>query len=295
MEDYKKRWRDNALANLLGGAISVGFSLIVPAMMSRFLNEKDFHIWNIGMQVALYIQVIGIGIQTAVSRQIAQEGAASNRAMEIDVINSAFRVAFVMVMLCCIAVGIFVALGPVLFKIDQGELQKILRLSVFWIGLGSSIQIMYFVAAGLCVGKHLNIINVALQLFLKAVMVAGLYFLSKFCDGVLGFSEMYFFSVCVSVPLVFFLVKYFYPDFYWLHAAIDQKLKASGFGSGLVYVTGTEDSAPTRIDIAGSVANLNSMPDVKRQFDVRVYCVLSMCSGLLPLLLCVCVCVCSLS
>lgn len=54
-----------------------------------------------------------------------------------------------------------------------------------------------------------------------------------------------------------------------LHAAIDQKLKASGFGPSLVYVTGTEDSAPTRIDIAGSVANLNSMPDVKRQFDGR--------------------------
>src|SRR5476649_33324 len=61
----------NAVANVIGGAGSALFNLLLPALVVRHLGKLEFSIWSLALQILIYLQIFGFGLQTAMTKFIA--------------------------------------------------------------------------------------------------------------------------------------------------------------------------------------------------------------------------------
>jgi O-antigen/teichoic acid export membrane protein len=80
----------NSLANLASGLSTAALTLLVPALLSRYLTQPEFSAWMLIVQLAAYVALLNLGIQGATSRYVAFYTARGDREKTSEVVSTAF-------------------------------------------------------------------------------------------------------------------------------------------------------------------------------------------------------------
>lgn len=174
MSKVFERWFSNSFFNLIGGLATAGVNLLLPAIVVKHLTGESFSVWNLALQMMVYVNLLSLGLQTATARAVAHAGERN----EIDgdnklptivraarsISNRAAGAAFLFVL-------ILVIVYPQLFPGVPVNLVGDFRLTIALFGLSAVIQILPQVDMGVFQGLHRNVVFVSVQMIIRLFTV----------------------------------------------------------------------------------------------------------------------------
>lgn len=172
MSALLKRWLGNSLANLIGGLATAGVNVLLPAVVVKHLSVEAFSVWNLALQMVVYVNLLSLGLQTATARAIAY--AADQKAATADlpgIVRAARSISrgaagAALLMVVALVVGY-----PLLFPGMSVELVGDFRVTLLLFGCSAILQIFAQVDMGVFQGLHRNVVFVGVQMAMRLLTV----------------------------------------------------------------------------------------------------------------------------
>jgi O-antigen/teichoic acid export membrane protein len=164
MTSLRSIFLKNAFANVIGGAGTALFNLLLPALVVRHLDKLEFSVWTLSIQVIAYVHLFGLGLQTVVTYQIAKANANGDEQAQRDSIAASRVLARYFAGVAAVAVVALMIAYPFLFDQVPAQLVGEFRFCIGLLGMSAVSQLLALVPIGAFFGLHRNIIPVAVQL-----------------------------------------------------------------------------------------------------------------------------------
>jgi O-antigen/teichoic acid export membrane protein len=173
MSNLARRWFGNSLVNLIGGLATAGANVLLPALVVKHLTVEEFSIWNLALQVVVYVNLLSLGMQTATARAVAHSAEQGGKGSEsIPVIVRAARsIGYNAASFALLLVVVLVAGYPLLFPDISPALLSNFRLTLLLFGFSAVLQIPAQVDMGIFQGLHRNVIFVSVQIVIRLLTV----------------------------------------------------------------------------------------------------------------------------
>jgi O-antigen/teichoic acid export membrane protein len=194
----------NAVANLIGGASAAVFSLLLPALAVRHLTKLEFSVWTLALQVIVYVQIFGFGLQTVITYFIARSNTTGDLAGQRESMRAGLSLACYFAAAASVLVALLVAVYPAIFDHVPAALTNEFRASIAVLGVSAALQIVALVPAGLFFGLHKNIIPVMSQVAVRMVSLLVLWGAITFQASLLVMSIALAVCSALVVPANFF-------------------------------------------------------------------------------------------
>lgn len=193
----------NAFANVIGGLGTAIFNLLLPALVARYLGKLEFTVWNLALQVIVYLQIFGFGLQNAVTRFIAHGHELNDLSDQRKTIKAGLVLTAWFASLALLAVAALVVFYPVIFADIPTPMVNEFRLCIVALGLSAAWQLFALVPNGIFIGIQQNIIPVGAQLLVRLLSLGAiLLVLSRWADLTV-LSLTFALSGALLVPLCF--------------------------------------------------------------------------------------------
>ncbi|KAB8062343.1 hypothetical protein GCN74_00670 [Janthinobacterium sp. FT14W] len=197
----------NAVANVIGGIGSALFNLLLPALVVRYLGKLEFSVWSLALQVLIYLQLFGFGLQTAMTKFIAHAHELNDLDDQRKTMKAGLVIVTGFVFFAMFAVSILVIFYPLLFKNIPPELIGEFRICILLLGISAAWQLFALIPMGVFVGLHRNIIPVSGQLFVRMFSLLALWLVLKNGAGLLVLSLTMAVSSALIVPINFLAIR----------------------------------------------------------------------------------------
>lgn len=168
-----RRWLGNSMVNLVGGLAAAGVNVLLPAVVAHHLSAESFAVWNLALQMVVYVNLLGLGLQTATARAVAHAAdAGADGTMRLPVIAHAARsIARWAAGVALVLVVLLVAAYPLLFPGVSPALLEDFRVTLALFGLAAALQILAQPDMGLFQGLHRNAVFVGVQMAVRLLTV----------------------------------------------------------------------------------------------------------------------------
>jgi O-antigen/teichoic acid export membrane protein len=160
-------------------------------------------VWTLALQVIVYIQMFGLGLQTVVTYYVAKHNDGSNLADQRTTVRAALALAGYFCVAAAAAVALLVALYPALFGQVPAQLLGDFRIGVALLGLSCVAQLLALVPAGVFAGLHRNIVPVGAQLTVRCLSLMALWWMLRQGAGLLALCVTLAGCGVLLVPLSF--------------------------------------------------------------------------------------------
>jgi O-antigen/teichoic acid export membrane protein len=191
----------NAFANVVGGIGSALFNLILPALVVRHLPKAEFSVWILVLQVIIYLQMFGFGLQTAMTFFIARGNQRADLDDQKRTVKAGIVLSACFAALAVAAVAALVLLYPLLIPDIPGAMVGRFRLCIALLGVSAAWQLLALIPVGIFVGLHRNIVPVGAQLLIRLLSLFGLWLALEYGAGLLGLSVVLAATGALLVPL----------------------------------------------------------------------------------------------
>jgi len=131
----------NSVANLMRFAVSVLAAALVPPFLTRRLSHDMYAAWVVILQLSAYAAIFELGLQSAISKFVAQHHATQDHAGTSSVVSTATALLSVSATLALVAVGILVWQVPHLFGQLTPSLVHQVRLGILLIGGATALAL----------------------------------------------------------------------------------------------------------------------------------------------------------
>lgn len=168
MSYLRRRWINNSLANLIGGVATAAVNILLPALVVKHFSTEAFSVWNLSLQLLVYVNLLSAGLQTATARAVAHAGPHDNSAHSPAVIVRAARSISRWAAGCALVLVLLLAAGyPLLFPGVPSTLVVEFRLTLLFFGFAAVVQILAQVYLGIFQGLHRNVVLVGVQIAVR--------------------------------------------------------------------------------------------------------------------------------
>jgi len=202
-----RRWAKNSFANLASGAIGALYNFALPALLSRSLSKGEYSAWALALQMTAYINLFGMGLQTATGRFVAEADASGNQEKLLAVANAAKKIINVSTLLAVAAVAILVVVYPEIFSALPDSLKGMFRITVLALGLSTALQLQSLLPIGIFTGLHKNILFVAAQATSKVITVIGLWICTGAGASIAVIALTFALLSATTLPLLAFIAR----------------------------------------------------------------------------------------
>ncbi len=149
----------NAVANLLRIGSGWTVVLLLPPVLVRTLDKPTYGIWVLILQVAAYVTVFDVGIQSAIARFVARGIGTQDRPFIGKVLSSSVALLIASAFAGVILTGLVSWQLPKLFHSIPLTLVASTRLSLLVIGISLCLTLPFSCLAGFFAGLQRNEIN----------------------------------------------------------------------------------------------------------------------------------------
>ncbi|OEZ98114.1 hypothetical protein [Duganella phyllosphaerae] len=195
----------NAVANVLGGAGTALFNLLLPALVVRHLGKLEFSVWSLALQVLIYLQLFGFGLQTAMTKYIAHGNELQDKGDQRKTIKAGLVLVSSFTAMALVAVGLLALFYPLFFNDVPAELMGEFRLCIVILGISASLQLFALVPSGVFLGLQKNIIPVSGLLFVRISSLIGIWLVLSNGGSLVNLS-----IVLAGCGLMILPISYFY-------------------------------------------------------------------------------------
>lgn len=196
----------NAFANVIGGLGIAAFNLVLPALVARYLGKLEFTVWNLALQVIIYLQIFGFGLQNAVTRFIAHGHELNDLVDQRKTVKAGLVLATLFTTLAVLAVVLLIVFYPVIFSDIPAIMVGDFRLCIAVLGFSAAWQLFALVPNGVFIGVQQNFIPVAVQLTVRVLSLVVIFFVLKQWSDLTFLSIAFAISGALVVPLSFLAV-----------------------------------------------------------------------------------------
>jgi O-antigen/teichoic acid export membrane protein len=167
--NLRRRWFGNSAVNLAGGLATAGVNVLLPAVVVKHLSAESFAVWNLALQMSVYVNLLSLGLQTATARAVAHAAdAGPTGMMQLPVIVRAVRsISYWASGAAMLLVAALVVGYPLLFPGVSISLISEFRTTLALFGLAAVLQILAQVDMGIFQGLHQNVVFVGAQTLVK--------------------------------------------------------------------------------------------------------------------------------
>lgn len=171
------RWFGNSLVNLLGGLATAGTNVLLPAVVVHHLSAEAFSVWNLALQMVVYVNLLSMGLQTATARAVAHAAEANQTPASRlpEIVHAARSIAHGASGAAVLLVALLVAVYPLLFPSVSTEMVVDFRVTLALFGLASVTQILAQVDMGVFQGLHRNVVFVSVQMLARLLTVLAVW------------------------------------------------------------------------------------------------------------------------
>lgn len=201
MSNLVKRWLNNSAANLVGGLSAALFNLSIPALVSRHLPIEQFSAWGLALQIVVYVNLLGLGLQMATAREIVQAEERQDQQAMLRIIRAAHSIGKIATTCGLLAVLLLAFAYPLLFPGIPAELLPKFRWALLLIGASTATQLLALVPMGVFQGIHQNIYFVAAQVVVRIVTVVLVWVGTKLDLQLLGLAAIVALCTVTLFPL----------------------------------------------------------------------------------------------
>jgi O-antigen/teichoic acid export membrane protein len=174
----------NSAANVTRLAVTSLVSIVLPAYLTHHLPVKTYGAWVLILQLSAYVGYLDFGVQTAVSKYVAeyeakQDSAGCSRCVSVALV----------IMLVASVLGVMLTLilawrVPNIFRTMPDTLYHDVRLSVIYVGLSLSVSLASSVFVAIFVGLQ------RYQVPMVITIVSRLLFGAVICIAVASHSSL---------------------------------------------------------------------------------------------------------
>jgi len=194
----------NASANIIGGASAAIFNLLLPAIAVHNLTKLEFSVWTLILQVIVYVQIFGFGLQTVITYFVARSNSTGDLNGLRDSVRAGLFLALYFTAAALFVVIVLAAVYPFFFGNIPSELTSEFRVSIAILGFSAAFQILALVPAGVFFGLHKNIVPVLSQVLVRVFSLCCLWVSITFQASLLVMSICLAASGALLVPANFF-------------------------------------------------------------------------------------------
>jgi O-antigen/teichoic acid export membrane protein len=169
MSGIKKRWLGNSVVNLVGGVATAGVNLLLPALVVKYLSAESFSVWNLALQMMVYVNLLSMGLQTATARAVAHGSDAGDEGVSnlTTIVRAARSISRWASLAALLLIAVLVAVYPAFFPDVAGGLLADFRITIAIFGLAAVTQILAQVDMGVFQGLHQNSVFVGVQVLVR--------------------------------------------------------------------------------------------------------------------------------
>lgn len=158
----------------MGGLAAAGVNVLLIAILAHRLSPESFSIWNLSLQMMVYINILTIGLQTATARCVADANQVDEMRLPV-IVHAARSIARLASCVAVLAVLLLVVLYPIMFPSIPVEMVDDFRIVLTLFGLASVTQIMSQVEMGVFQGLHRNAVFVGVQILVRILTVLAVW------------------------------------------------------------------------------------------------------------------------
>lgn len=163
----------NSAVNVFGGMAMAAVNILLPAMIARHTSGIEFSIWNIALQIIVYVNILSLGLQTATARSIAHAAEAPDKNNDelASIAVASKSIAHWAATLAIVLIGAMLIFYPLLFPGIPVHLIVDFRWILVFFGAAAALQILAQPYMGIFQGLHRNIVFVSVQVCARVLAI----------------------------------------------------------------------------------------------------------------------------
>lgn len=139
----KRKLLRGSVSNLIRLALSVLTATVVPPVLVHHLSQAEYSAWVLILQLSAYINLLDLGLQTVISKMIAENLAAGDSEANHRLLSTSFSVLAVVGSSATVLVSIMVWRVPQLFHQMPPVLFPEVRVGLMLIGLSAAFGLPF--------------------------------------------------------------------------------------------------------------------------------------------------------
>jgi len=192
MQSERARFFKNAISNVINGASSAAFAIILPYFFVRYFDRAEFGVWLLVLQLAAYINYFNFGVQTAIGRYVSQAIGTGDRNLAERILTAGVQILAVLAVL-----GFFVMAGlawsfPLIFRQVDTKLVPVAQSALMWVGSALAIGLPFSAFLGIFIGLQRNDIAAVIAMIGKFFLAVLLIVTAATSRDLKAVGEMYF-------------------------------------------------------------------------------------------------------
>jgi O-antigen/teichoic acid export membrane protein len=146
---HKRKILQGSASNLARVALSVLVSLVLPPLLVHRLQPAEYGAWVLILQISGYINLLDLGLQTAIGKFVAEYDAAENRHAVARVLSSSFTILCASAIAGAVVIGVIAWQVPRIFQQMPAHITVGVRIGILLIGLSTAFSLPFgaFLAA----------------------------------------------------------------------------------------------------------------------------------------------------
>jgi O-antigen/teichoic acid export membrane protein len=170
----RKKVLQGSLSNLLRLVLSLAFSLYLPHFLVHHMGPAEYSAWVLILQLAAYINYLEFGIQTAVSKFVAEYDARGDRNELHRTVSSAFLLLVAGGTIGLAAIAILSWKIPVIFRDMPVSLWSQVRFGLIAIGCSTAFSLPFSTFTAIFVGLQQYTYPTLVATFSRALSMAAI-------------------------------------------------------------------------------------------------------------------------
>jgi O-antigen/teichoic acid export membrane protein len=143
MSHQKRKVLKGAVSNVVRVIVSLSFALILPPLLVRRLTPAEYGGWILILQGSAYIALLDLGLQTAISKFVAEYEAAGDRISSSRILSSSFALLCVSGLIGATVIAAIAWRVPELFRQMPITLIPSMREGILLVGLSAALSLPF--------------------------------------------------------------------------------------------------------------------------------------------------------
>jgi O-antigen/teichoic acid export membrane protein len=140
---HKRKVLQGSASNLVRVLLSMLVSLVLPPFLVHRMAPPEYSAWVLILQLSAYVNLLDLGLQTAMGKFIAEYDASGNHDASHRLLSTSFTMLAGAATIGCIAIGVMTWSVPKLFHQMPAVLVPDVRIALLIVGLSTAVTLPF--------------------------------------------------------------------------------------------------------------------------------------------------------
>ena len=171
---HKRKILQGSASNLLRVALSALISLVLPPLLVHRLQPSEYNAWVLILQISGYINLLDLGLQTAIGKFVAEYDAAGDSRAAARILSSSFALLCASAFVGAMGIGVIAWQVPQIFHQMPTQLTVGVRVSILLIGCSTALSLPFGAFLAAFTGLQRYGFPTALAMMSRTLSAAGM-------------------------------------------------------------------------------------------------------------------------